>query len=144
MNGNTSPADHSAAAAEHQLLDVAVVVCSIGRFQLLNQAVRSVLCGDLVPAEIVIVDQSRNTGFEIPDPEESGHVRIRHIPSSERGVSRARNAGVRATGCEIVAFIDDDVIVAAGWLRALTAALRSSGPNAVVTGMVASGPVADG
>jgi GT2 family glycosyltransferase len=43
------------------------------------------------------------------------------------GASRARNAGIRAAGHELVAFIDDDVRVRTGWTSAMAGAFDRDG-----------------
>lgn len=45
------------------------------------------------------------------------------LRQAQPGTSRARNAGWRAAGCAVVAFVDDDVRVAPGWRLALGSAL---------------------
>lgn len=49
----------------------------------------------------------------------AGHPRIRHLPVSfsKGDSSEKKNAGARESRAEIVAFIDDDVIVASDWPR---------------------------
>jgi GT2 family glycosyltransferase len=42
----------------------------------------------------------------------------------QQGLSRARNAGIREARGDVLAFMDDDVTVAATWLQSLTASLH--------------------
>ena len=144
MSGKVSHAEQPASIEERQLLDVAVIVCSIGRPAFLLGAVQSILEGDALPGEIVIVDQSDGTSREIAALARSSPVPVKYIQPELVGVSRARNLGVAATRCPIVAFIDDDVIVCRNWLRLLVEALRTVGPKAAVTGMVRAGPAVNG
>jgi hypothetical protein len=44
---------------------------------------------------------------------------VRYVAEPARGLSRARNAGLRHSTTDIVAFTDDDVDVTPGWLAAL-------------------------
>jgi GT2 family glycosyltransferase len=106
---------------------------------LLQATVESVLRGNTGPAELIIVDQS-----DVPhtwlatEPSVSG-VRIRYLRPGTRGVSRARNAGLAAATEPIVAFIDDDVLVDAGWWERLIRAAADEGPRGIVTGRVVAG-----
>jgi glucosyl-dolichyl phosphate glucuronosyltransferase len=53
----------------------------------------------------------------------------------KRGAAYARNTGIEAAKGDVVAFIDDDVAAASGWLRALTAPIldgRSEGAGGPV------------
>ena len=50
---------------------------------------------------------------------------FRHLLEREQGKSYALNTGVREARGEILAFMDDDVIVEPTWLRNLTRALQN-------------------
>ena len=43
----------------------------------------------------------------------------------QQGLSWARNAGIRESQGEVIAFTDDDVIVEPDWLRNLTSVLHA-------------------
>ena len=112
--------------------DVSVIICSRNRPSLLLGAVRSVLSGDCVPLEIVVVDQSDVAN------DASGEIseRVQYIPSKTVGAGRARNIGIRSSRGALLAFIDDDVVVHTTWLGILIDALVQLGPCGVVTGKV--------
>ena len=114
-------------------LDVSVVICSRDRPALLADAVAAVLRGDAAPAEIVVVDQSRQ-----PHPTLATHAEptVRYIHTHTVGVSRSRNRGIAVAQYDRVALIDDDVLVAPDWLRLLIGALAESERDTVVTGSV--------
>jgi len=115
-----------------------VIICSRNRPTFLLDAIQSVLKGNDVPAELVVVDQSDVSSVELAD---MGHVKgckVRYLWTEERGVSRARNAGLRMAECEIVAFTDDDVFVDPAWLGALVGPLVESGRRSITTGRILS------
>jgi GT2 family glycosyltransferase len=122
---------------DRTLPTVAVIIPTRNRHALLRACVEKVLAGDVLPTEVVIVDQSDRP----LDPAElhSRDVLLRYIWSSERGPSRGRNAGVRATRCDVIAFVDDDVLVEPVWLAELTQSLIDGGRSRVVTGSVLAG-----
>ena len=80
-------------------------------------AVRAVLDGDEVPTEIVVVDQSdeENPHFStwVADPRCS----LCYLWEPARGLSLGRNTGIAASTGEILAFVDDDILVPAGVVR---------------------------
>lgn len=59
-------------------------------------------------------------------------VPIRRIAASPPNISIARNAGVHAAYAPLIAFVDDDTEVGAGWLDHLMDALQSSGADIAV------------
>jgi GT2 family glycosyltransferase len=58
--------------------------------------------------------------------------RVRVVVEPNVGASRARNAGLTEARSEIVAFVDDDVIVEPGWLPALCRPFRDPDVTCVV------------
>jgi glucosyl-dolichyl phosphate glucuronosyltransferase len=97
-------------------LSAAVVVCaaSAEREQLLRGCVRSLLSGDRVPDEILVVVDN-NPALEasvaawLP-------TAVRLLRSEAPGISASRNAGLRAARADVVAFVDDDAAVEPDWL----------------------------
>jgi GT2 family glycosyltransferase len=112
-------------------LPVSVVIPTVGRPELVGGAVRSILAGDDVPAEIIVVDQSREGLMPL-----DGAVVVR---SATRGLSAARNLGARRATGEVVVFCDDDLRVTPGWLAALVSPALAA-DRVVTTGRVERDP----
>ncbi len=110
-----------------------MIICSRNRPRLLRDTVASVLRGTMLPAEIIVVDQSEQPA---PLPGLRGPCRLRYLWTPVPGLSRARALAVRAARHDIFVFLDDDMLVAADWLAALERALLRAGPAGVVTGQV--------
>lgn len=113
-----------------------LIIASRDRQDLLYDTVKSVLEGDDLPNEIIVIDQSHG-----PHPALSnmGFYRgcdIRYCLSGSVGVSLARNTAMRMARYETLAIIDDDVIVQKGWLSALIAGMLEGGPKCAVSGKV--------
>jgi O-antigen biosynthesis protein len=113
-----------------------LIICSFNRPKLLAETVESVLRGDEVPTEIVIIDQS-----DIPHPvlaslKSDRSCEIRYLWTHSVGLSRARNTGIAAARHAILAIIDDDMLVESAWFGSLIRALLNAGERAVVTGRV--------
>ncbi len=115
------PTKHSSA---HVPPRVSVVICAYTdqRWDALVEAVASVQAQEPSPHEVVVVidhnnDLRRRAIHELP--------RARVFANEEdRGLSGARNTGVRHATGEIVAFLDDDARARPGWLRELTPAFE--------------------
>lgn len=117
---------------------VSVVVPVLNGAATIGDCVRSILATEY-PAErreVVVVDNGSSD-------ETAAIVRrfpVRCVTEVPRGHSRARNAGIRATHGEIVAFTDADCVVSTGWLRELVASF-ANGAAAVGGEIVAWPPV---
>jgi GT2 family glycosyltransferase len=113
-----------------------LLISSRNRPVMLLDAVRSVLDGDELPDEIVVVDQSdvenpvlaRFRSTEVPS--------FRYLWSPSVGASRGRNLAIHEARNEILVLTDDDMLAPAGWFGAIVAALADAGPRSVVTGSV--------
>ena len=71
--------------------------------------------------EIIVVDNASTD--ETLDRLRPFGEEIRVLHEATRGVSAARNTGVRAARSPLIAFTDADIVVEAGWLTALVAPL---------------------
>ena len=117
-------------------LPVSVVIATVGRVTLVEDAVASIWSGDEVPAEVLVVDQSRDESTRAKLAVLEG---VTLVPLPRRGLSAARNHGTRRVGTEVIAFCDDDLRVTAGWLGALVGPVLCA-ENVVATGRVERDP----
>ncbi len=102
-----------------------IIVPTFNRASLCVSAVQSVLAQDTsVSYEIIVVDNNStdDTRERIPALCRQAPDRLRYVFEPRQGASAARNAGIAVARGEIIAFIDDDVVVPPGWLRALAEA----------------------
>jgi glycosyltransferase involved in cell wall biosynthesis len=110
-------------------MDITVILCTYNRCKSLPKALESIVASELpasVSWEVLVVDNN-STDATRPVVEEfclQNPGRIRYLFEPEQGLSRARNAGVREAHGQIIAFMDDDVTVAPGWLCTLTSSLH--------------------
>ncbi len=120
---------------------ISVVMCTRDRAALLAEALESVLATDYPTFEVIVVDNAGSTdetrGFAANHPDD----RVRYVSEPRPGVSRGRNRGLRAAAYDIVAFVDDDVIVDRHWLTGLAAGFARADDVALVCALVASGEV---
>lgn len=113
-------------------LRVTVVICTYQRPDPLERCLQAARRLDYPNYTLCVVDNATPT-----DPTRA--VAARHgadyLVAPVRGLSRARNVGLRHATGDLVAFLDDDMIPAVGWLRALAAEFADERV------MVATGPV---
>jgi glycosyltransferase involved in cell wall biosynthesis len=109
---------------------VTVILCTYNRCQSLAKALESVAASEIdesVGWDVLVVDNhsSDQTRSVVKDFCLRHPSHFCYIFESQQGKSYALNAGIRAAQGNVLAFMDDDVIVAPTWLRNLTEPLRS-------------------
>src|SRR4051812_31150414 len=87
---------------------IGVIIPTRDRGDSVVRTIQSILNGDLLDIDLIVVDQSESddTGFAVS--EFLSDKRFRYIRSKTRGVSIARNIGVGYTSAPIIANTDDD------------------------------------
>jgi GT2 family glycosyltransferase len=116
-----------------------LVICSRNRPKLLFETVESVLRGNHVPTEMIIVDQSTESHRELSILKTERPCEICYIHSKTVGVGAGRNVGITLSRNELLVFIDDDMFVEPDWFRNLVQAVIKAGPCSVISGQVLSG-----
>jgi GT2 family glycosyltransferase len=109
---------------EASLTTATVIVCAHTeeRWPVLAEAVDAVL--EQSPLELLLVIDHNDALLERARSEWSDPVRV--MPNLEtRGLSGARNTGVRHARGDIVVFLDDDAVPEPGWLRSHAGAYGS-------------------
>jgi GT2 family glycosyltransferase len=121
------------------VLPVSHIIPTRDRPAMVVAAVESILAGSSVPAELIVVDQSRtpNPAFE-PEAIRAGCT-IRYLWSRETGLSRGRNAGIAAASHPVLSFTDDDISVTRDWLEQLVRPLLDGESRTVTVGPVVPG-----
>ena len=96
---------------------ISVILCTSGkRPDQLQRCIKSLSGLDDPNFEIVVVENTPSKSLALDELE--GTVAT-HVHEPRQGLDRARNAGVRMSSGELLAFIDDDCEADAGWLTAL-------------------------
>jgi GT2 family glycosyltransferase len=115
-----------------------VLPTHFGRVELLRRAVATLTTLDYPDFEVLVVD-NRPAGDDSSAPHlgpAGDDPRVRVVRARRPGISAARNAGIDQARGEIIAFTDDDVLVDAGWLRAIAERLVAEPDADGVTGLV--------
>ena len=120
--------------------DIAVIISTYNRAADLRDTLDSLLaqrCGG-VAYEAIVVDNNSTDRTRAVIEEYAGRSRgaIRYLLEPRQGVSFGRNAGIAASSAPIVAFTDDDVILAADWLANIKKALDAHPDVDYLTGRI--------
>ena len=116
---------------------ITAAVAACDRPAALARCLEAIACGTVLPAQIVVVDQSDGAGVEsvvgaliVPG------VAVSYQRQPRLGLSASRNAALAAATQPVIAFTDDDCVPDRGWLAAVDAALAAAPPPAAVAGRV--------
>lgn len=106
-------------------MDITVVICTYNRCKSLSTTLDSI-AAQIMPAgvtwEVMVVDNnSTDDTRNVVESYCKRHPAIfGYVFEPEQGLSRARNAGIRAGSGDLVVFTDDDVVAEPAWLNNLT------------------------
>src|SRR4051794_18362617 len=107
-----------------QLPSVSVIICAYTerRWDDLVAAVRSTTAQRAAPLEVVVVSDHNAGLLERVERELQETVALAN--DQPRGLSGARNTGLRVARGQVLAFLDDDAVAAPDWLEHLLAPYR--------------------
>lgn len=117
---------------------VSVIVPTHDRPEGVRRCLRSLLALDYPQYEVIVVDNAPSTNATADFIQQTYRNRpqVRYLREDRRGPSWARNCGIMAARGEILAFVDDDIIVDSHWLVELVRGFSLADGVACVTGLV--------
>jgi glycosyltransferase involved in cell wall biosynthesis len=107
---------------------ISVVICSCGRINLIKKTILSLIeASELYKDfEIIVVDNTNGTEIASLLEEYKNKANITYAREEEKGVSYARNRGIRQAKGEVIAFVDDDAWVDKQWLKEIDVLFREN------------------
>jgi GT2 family glycosyltransferase len=133
-SGPRSPAERRALRARAP--SASVVVATRDRLQSLPRCLDSLGALDYPDFEVVVVDNAPATNATERLISARYTNVVRYVREARPGLANAHNRGIAAAAGDIVAFVDDDVIVDSGWLLELAMAFEWATDVGCVTGMI--------
>jgi glycosyltransferase involved in cell wall biosynthesis len=107
-------------------IKISAIVCTHNREGHFGNAVRSLMNQNISESEyeVIIIDNASTDNTWETLEHEFGHVsNVRYLFEPAVGLSRARNRGWLGARGQYVAFLDDDALACANWLKDLCTAL---------------------
>lgn len=115
------------ATTNDESFDLTAIVCTYNRSALLGESLGRILAqqAEGLRYEVIVVDNNStdNTREVIEQFAASSQRPVRYLCERRQGVSYARNAAIAASRAPVLAFFDDDVLVADNWLIEIKRAL---------------------
>jgi glycosyltransferase involved in cell wall biosynthesis len=117
-------------------IDISVSLCTYNRVEMLRDSLESLIhqqTHGTFSYEIVLIDDGSTdeTSSLVRKVSDGSKVPIRYFREERVGVAAARNKGVTESRGEWIAFIDDDEIAEACWLKELLCEAKQSGAACV-------------
>lgn len=112
---------------------ITVAVCTRDRAELLAECLAALVALDPAPDEILVVDNAPSNDRTRALAAALG---VRYVVEPCPGLDFARNRALRTARRDVVAFVDDDVVVDARWLAGLRAAWQQHEDAGLVTGQI--------
>ncbi|MGN6393543.1 MAG: glycosyltransferase family 2 protein [Gemmatimonadales bacterium] len=113
---------------------VTVAVCTRDRPDDLARCLDALQALRYPRLELLVVDNAPRT--DATQRLVAGRAGVRYLREPRPGLDRARNRALGEASGELIAFTDDDVVVDAEWVSALTAVFRYDPQAGAVTGLV--------
>jgi glycosyltransferase involved in cell wall biosynthesis len=112
---------------------ITVAVCTRDRCELLAHCLAALIAGGARPDEILVVDNAPSDNLT---RDLARHMAVRYDIEPCPGLDFARNRALRTARSDVVAFVDDDVVVDTHWWESLQRVWNEHPAAGAVTGQV--------
>ena len=113
---------------------ISAIICTHNRAESLRETLDSFYAQDFpddVPFELLVIDNGSTDDTASVAQTFADRPGYQYHHEAELGLSPARNRGIQESTGEVVAFLDDDVIVDREWLRQLARCYHETGADVV-------------
>jgi glycosyltransferase involved in cell wall biosynthesis len=117
-------------------LKVSAIICTYNREQYLGAAIDSLLGQDFADFEVLVVDNASSDRTKQIVEQRLSNPKLKYIYEPNIGLSIARNTGAQAAQGEILAYLDDDAVASATWLKILYSAYQENEQLVIAGGKV--------
>lgn len=117
---------------------ISVAISTLDRPESLGRCLDALLAGEVLPAEIVVVDQAadRRAAEGVDSRRSPGGPELVYLRQPKRGLGASQNLAVRTARQPIVAVTDDDCIPDPSWLAVIEKVFNAPDAPDVLTGRV--------
>ncbi|MEE9119349.1 MAG: glycosyltransferase [Calditrichia bacterium] len=117
-------------------MQFSVIICTYNRSNSLSECIARLALQEAIEPpkwEVVIVDNNSTDGTDkiIAKLASQYNLNIRYVFEGQQGLNYARNAGIKASKGEYIAFIDDDILISPNWLHTMYISLVENDADAV-------------
>ena len=117
--------------------NLTVAISTLDRPDSLSRCLDALWSGDVLPMEVIVVDQSRgDTTSSIIERCRARGLPIIYVRQQASGLAGSQNAAIARARCPIIAVLDDDCIPERGWIAVVEKSFASCQTLAALTGRV--------
>jgi O-antigen biosynthesis protein len=117
--------------------DISVAISTLNRRDALARCLDALWSGEMLPSEVIIVDQSRDDiTRSIVEDYQSQQLSIIYVRQELLGLAASQNAAFTNASCPVVAVIDDDCVPDREWLAKINQAFATHDALDGLTGRV--------
>ena len=115
--------------------NLALIICTYMRSESLKRLLDSIAQQKVLPQQILVIDGSNDNLSEQACRQANVAVSYFQVPPEHRGLTKQRNFGIEKVlpNCEIVAFLDDDVVLNESYFEEILKTFTTF-PEAVAVG----------
>lgn len=115
---------------------ISAAIATLNRPGGLARCLDAILGGEVLPAEVIVVDQSADLASQAVVEQRHSRLPLVYVRQVRQGLSASRNAAFAHALSPIVAMTDDDCVPDAAWIAALARAFAANPDVDGVTGRV--------
>src|SRR4051812_19198746 len=104
-----------------------VAIATLDRPAQLARAIAAIASGEILPARLIVVDQSADDHSRRVAAALAQRLPICYVHSTRRGLARGKNIALAEATAPFLAFTDDDCVADSAWLAAFARALGQPG-----------------
>lgn len=120
-----------------QIAQISATIATLDRPAGLARCLDALLSGSMLPAEVIIVDQSDNDATKtIVEARQGSAIPIIYVRQARRGLSASRNGAMARVSYAVAAVTDDDCVPDPGWISTIARTFGSEPALDVLTGRV--------
>jgi GT2 family glycosyltransferase len=120
-----------------RVAQLSVAISTRDRPDALERCLEALAAGDVMPTEVIVVDQSSNDATRlIIEKCRRSTMSITYIRQEPLGLAVSQNTALAHATCPIIAVIDDDCVADREWLATIEQAFASPDGLGAVTGRV--------
>ncbi|OLT62625.1 glycosyltransferase family 2 protein [Moorena bouillonii] len=115
---------------------ISAIICTHNREEYLGAAIDSLLQQDFADYEVIVVDNASSDRTRNIVDQRLDNSRLNYVYEPVLGLSVARNTGAATARAAILAYLDDDAVASARWLKTIYQAYQSNEKLAIAGGKV--------